>query len=251
MTIRPLFAVANPRDIPVVYQAHQMIRDKFHTEFIYFKYINQEITYPNIRRFFLDRPEFTHLVLASDDIVVTPEQYKKIYEHAERDYPVISAVMNLEDDPVNNKILNITTDKVPSLSRSRRLRIYNWETIDTVEKGVIPVKFSGFPLMFIRRDIIEQIELEGDLKYNKGSMSTQDYAYDLVFCYNCEKLNIPIYADTTVVLRHLKVTAMSHITRKIMVGKKEPKIVFIDSNRTEYDYTIEYNKPISMCIKST
>lgn len=249
--MRPLFAVANPRDIQGVYNAHQQIRDAYHTDFIYFKYIRQEITYPNIRTFFLSRPEFTHLILASDDIVVMPEQFGAMLRHLQRiDYPVISAVMNLEKRSPYNNLLNITTDFVPALSRDPNVRIYNWEHVNTVRKGVIRVKFSGFPLMFIRRDVVEMIPFEGDLKYNQGmdfKVLPIDYSYDLTFCYHCERLEIPIFADTNVILNHLKVTASGHFSKDFVVGKKAPRVVLIDSAGQEHDYTSEYAyKPVDM-----
>ena len=44
------------------------------------RYVGEFLAYKQARRFFLEHKEYTHLVLATDDIVVKPDNIKQLYD---------------------------------------------------------------------------------------------------------------------------------------------------------------------------
>ena len=154
-----------------------------------------------MRLFFLRNPEYTHLVLATDDIVVEPHHVSLIERDLQRlDPPVLSGMMNVDlDDEV---FVNLSMS-LPM--KDRRLRKYSWLTRDDVfvKEDIFQVAFSGFPLMAIRRDVVNKLSFDAD-KVFKGLPPHRGASLDFVFCWYCQEGDIPIMVDKRIDMLHLR-----------------------------------------------
>ena len=61
--------------------------------------------------------------------------------------------------------------------------------------GIVRVLWSGFPCMFIRRDVVEKIEFNNDGKYIEGLDGFSGCCADTSFCYECYENKIRIYVN--------------------------------------------------------
>lgn len=154
--------------------------------------------YQQMRNYFMDHKEYTHLVLATDDIVVLPKHIDMLQDGLELyDYPVLSGMMNV-DEPEPD-MLNLTWE-LPIKDRANRK--YDWLMRDDLPKErYFKVAFSGFPLMAIRRDLIDQYTFMADRVF-EGKGPSRGASLDLVFCYWCQQNNVPIWVDREIEMRH-------------------------------------------------
>lgn len=239
-TIKVLIAIPSPRDIEIVQKAQDTIpSDKLIVKY-YYKYHAMSI----ISNFFADHKEYTHLAIKPDDLVATKEHYEILKEELEKnDHPILGGLCNANMLSGVHK-LGICETQIPSIRRyGRQFRKVDIRELDKIieKQGtkVIQVAFAGLPFMFIRRDILEKIKLEGDGKYNDiPESNTYQYgqSYDVVFCNKLKTAGIPIKIHTDVKMLHLKFSAEAE--RKL-VGIKEPYILLIKDNE-KTDITNEY-----------
>jgi hypothetical protein len=175
----------------------------------------QEYTaYQKIKEYFLSY-KWDYLVLATDDIVVKPEHIIQLEADLTQLKPlVLGGMMNVEEYDYPNGDLAI----------SNELHIWGgmkWFTKKTLpNSNIFQVKFNGFCLMAIRRDIVENFEFTADC-YMRDKNADKAFGanYDLVFCYYCQKNNIPIYVDRRIFMKHLRRSG------KTQLGEKDPSIV--------------------------
>jgi len=154
-----------------------------------------------MRNFFLKNEQYTHLLLATDDIVVKPIHIHQILRNLKTfDYPVLSGLMNVDlDDEV---FVNLTMS-LPM--KNRRLRQYSWMTRRElfVKEDIFQVAFSGFPLMCIRRDIVKRIPFDADRVF-EGKPPENGASLDFVYAWYCEEHNVPVMVDKRIDLLHLR-----------------------------------------------
>lgn len=180
------------------------------------KYYLEYPAYKIMRDYFLDHKEYTHLVLATDDIVVLPEHIEQLQKDLKKeDYPILSGIINVDLD--DEKYINVCLD-MPSKQRSGRK--YKWMTRNILpEWDIFQVDFSGFPLMAIRRDVVEQTEFKCDRIY-QGLPANRGASVDLVFCWECKENRIPIHVDQMIDMVHLRTKG------GIMLGDKTKEVLF-------------------------
>jgi len=165
------------------------------------RHIQEWFAYRDMRKFFLDHTEYTHLVLATDDIVIKPQHIQQLKRDlVQFDYPVVSGIMNVDLD---DKVFVNLSMSLPM--KNRKLRQYCWMTRRElfVKDNVFQVAFSGFPLMSIRRDIVEKVPFDAD-KVFEGKPPTNGASLDFVFCWYCQEKDIPIMVDKRIDLLHLR-----------------------------------------------
>jgi len=183
------------------------------------KLILEYYPYPhphNIARdFFLEHEEYTHLIIQPQDLLVTEEDYHKLFWDVYRhDYPVIGGVCNVERVGLKAGLMNCCI-KCPN--RNRNYRKYDW--IPFGDLGIIKVGFMGMTFPFIKRSVLERHLIEGDFIF-KGCDGKEIYP-DLNFCNGCKELDIPIHVDTDVKMIHYA----NH--KPNLVGKQSCKQLFI------------------------
>lgn len=234
--INILHAIPSPRDnIPqVLHFQKDLPYDRLLP-----KFMREVDAYYLIREYFLEHEEYTHLAIGTDDIIVRPDHILQLANDlAEKDYPVLTGIMNVYQEDVQE--INITPkDQIPSIRWNDRVYrwIYRIDLPSYTHEGkqpIIQVGFSGFPLMVIRRDVMEKIHFANDSSTNNipypmgGSM-------DVHFCHNCYQLNIPIFADTRVDMMHLR---MSGIMR---VDKEAPEVV-LWKGKTKQSFSVDWTQ---------
>ena len=178
------------------------------------RFVHEFKAYEIMKDEFLRRTDYTHMVLATDDIVVRKEHIEQLIEDIEQyDYPVISGMMNVthgEEEHVN------LTWSMPI--KQRQHRQYQWIRRDELpNKDIFEVAFSGFPLMAIKRDIVKDYIFAAD-KVFAGLPPHRGASLDLVFCWYCQENNIPVMADKRINMEHLPKSGEHR------VNKKHPKI---------------------------
>lgn len=227
-----LLAVPSPRDIPEVLNEHPLLPCDIFVP----KYYPEWQAYHHIREYFLSHKEYTHLGIACDDIVVKPQHIKRLVRDLELfDYEVMSGMMNVEEKDL--EVLNITpTTNI--VNPRHEERHYDWlNKKDVIGKGIIKVGFSGFPLMVIRRNVVELIPFDSDGAYN-GSDATSTGSLDVMFCKACHDRNIPIMVDTDVLLLHLR----RHGTSR--VGGVPPTWYFRPKGSSDIYKDVRYKKKL-------
>lgn len=191
-----LLGIPSPRNIPQVLRCwYEMDAD-----FIMPRHYREWSAYQIIRDFFLQEKQYTHLVLAADDLVFTQKNLNILKNDIRiHDYPIISGVCTVDGDW--NRPINIIPDYLPSLNPKERS--FPFIEYSELKENITRVKFAGFPLMAIRRDIVEKIDFDSETKLTGGDPNSIGNI-DLIFCHNCEKLNIPIYVDKRIYMLHMR-----------------------------------------------
>lgn len=210
------------------------------------RYMQEIPAYANARKYFLEH-DYDYLLIATDDIVVLPEHIRLIQEDCENKYPVISGMMNVDQHEymVDDGSLNICYELA---LKDRKLRYYNWIKRNQLpEDDIFQVKFAGFGLTAIRRDIVERIEFAGDGIFKDKGMKF-GASLDFVFCWNCHVMGIDVFVDKRIDMKHLR-TSGEH-----QVGKRKCEIWHNDEliNRCGHsEKRLEYhnNKTYNVCVK--
>jgi hypothetical protein len=209
------------------------------------RYVPEIKAYHWARDYFLDN-DYDYLAIATDDIVVKPEHIEQLQKDIDEiDLPVISGYMNVDEKDYPDGYHNIAYDLA---LQDRKLRYWNWlMPKDLPKSNIFRVKFAGFGLTAIRRDIMEQYTFAGDGYIrdprvaefeqklmdmeNGGLKETPEYddaagqldnilregihmkgaSLDLVFAWDCHWGNIPIYCDKRIKMQHLR----AHGTHRI------------------------------------
>lgn len=244
-----MICVLSPRDIKIVKEGHETFKDVPH---LYLKYWKACQAYKIIEDFFKENTEFSHVVIAPDDLVVFDKHYNALVEDLEKeDFPVLGGICNI--NTLTPKTLAICIDELPSIIRreraSRTGRKYHYAQLDSlpIPEGIIKVKFAGMPFLFIRRDVVEQIGFTGDTIYDPTRKHLEPRVFDLAFCYECDQKNIPIHVDARVKLLHLNGPMdnpkLSKEVETHKVGKEEPKVYFQKDDEIQ-DFSKEYQRLI-------
>ena len=154
------------------------------------------------RDYFLEHKEYDYFVIATDDIIVKPEHIIQLKEDLkEFKFAVISGMMNVDEKDYPDGNLNICSCLA---LRDKKLRHYDWLDLTRLPKDdIFQVKFSGFPLMAIRRDIVEMFPFATDSIF-KGKGMQFGASLDFVFCWYCHEYGIPIYVDKRIFMHHLR-----------------------------------------------
>lgn len=212
--IIPLIASASPRDIPEFLDSiFPLMDDK-----AFAKYCEEFMAYKLIRKFFMEYKRYTHLVIVPDDLVIDKETYEKLRTTVEvnRDrYPVLAGTCNHN---WHDKDHLITCRQLPTVGPEN----YHWMSVEEADKCVADgnpiqqVGFDGFACTFIRRDVIEQIEIEGFKK---------QMAFDMQFATDCKDKGIPIHVDLSTRFLHLGSRKGSMKFEDWGVGFKQPRFI--------------------------
>jgi hypothetical protein len=218
--VNPLIARPSPRDIPVVTQGSRTIP----YDHIWVKYAYSTRAYSAMEAYFRQHEEYTHLVICPDDLIVKGEHIEALKQVLEEhDYPVLAGISNIT--PAMPGFISTCRYKLPTPFRPGRVYELMTDEEAAEANGVIEVKWTGWPAGFIARRVFDKIHLESDNALNKSPEREMGQAFDLMFCWNCEKHEIPIYVDTRVRMLHLKGMPEYKDFLTIQVNKKKPYIL--------------------------
>ncbi len=187
-------------DIDIVNNYTKFIAcDQYHV-----RYQKEYPAYIKMREFFLEHTEYDYMVLASDDILVTPEHIEILKKTLnKKKYKIVSGLMNVDSPEWNkpNGRINITLD-LPKKNMSER----SWNFIlrkEIPSSRYFKCGYSGFPLMAIHRDVVEKFVFDTTGVWDSRGVAG-GYNIDLVFCWRCHEAGIPIWVDSKIDMFHLR-----------------------------------------------
>jgi hypothetical protein len=208
--MKPLLVIFRPRNIQMFEEAIVKIKaDKLHIN-----YFPQHIAYPLARIEFLKREEYTHFVLITDDLIVTPKDYDTLLNECE-DYDVISGWGNNWLYGPWADYSSVSFSMPPYPPSGGTIEGYNFasiETLEAIKETIISVPHQGTMLSFLKREIVERIPFRHDC----------GCCVDALLSHDLHDAGIKQFVDLRVRMLHLKDSAIP-VT---LVGKKPSEIVF-------------------------
>ncbi len=209
---RPLIVVFRPRNITMFEQAIKEIEgDKLNIN-----YFPQHIAYPLARIEFLKREEYTHFVLLTDDLIVTPKDYETLKDECEN-YDVISGWGNNWLYGPWAEYSSVSFTMPPNPPSGGTIEDYNFATIKDLEAifvndPILEVPHQGTMLTFLKREVVEKIPFRHDCGCCVDALLSHDLA----------NAKIKQYVDLRVRMLHLKTSAIPDT----LIGKRPSQIVY-------------------------
>ena len=171
---------------------------------------NEVEAYNNCRDYFLSHPEYTHLAILPDDLLVDLKHVDRLVEDLEKyDYDVLSGISNFSMESKNffnhmTCIDYLNYGAVDQLAKTARFDYFKQvmtredyvklkEKLADKPDRIIRVALSNFPLTIAKRHVIEKIEFGMSLM-----------GVDTVFFQSCINKGIATYADLDVEMLHIK-----------------------------------------------
>lgn len=201
MKPNPLIGLPSPRDIPEFLEAFAKVKcHKF-----WAKYYTEQVAYEHIRDYFLANTEYTHLIILPDDEIITQAHLDKLMSEIEKnDYPILCGVMMVNRESIFDGQTNISTTTLPPIDRGRRIydlmTLKEWESYPE-PKPVVKIAYQGFPMLVIRRDVVEKIPFRDDRSHR--ATATVGCCVDLMFCLDATAAGYEMYADLSVFVTHM------------------------------------------------
>jgi len=236
--INPILIIRSPRDLPEVQKCFDNLKQ---VDKLWIKYYNDVEAHKIAREWVALHPEYTHIILISDDVYVPEDALNLLLDDiCTYDFPAISGCSNMCntykvgnntmcsycEKQIEHPIINVILDPFPYLDalgiRSRCVYLgsfpenYKFLTSSFREKNqkIFQCFFQGHSLCAIRRDIFEE---HGCKSYIMPYYNSDDFAFAVDLAENC----IPQFADLRVYIPH---DARFH--KDLFVGKKEPILIF-------------------------
>jgi len=225
--------IMSPRDFPITWYWIDQIDflDK-----LIIKYHLHHEAHEIAQKFFKEHKEYTHFLIATDDVIYTPSHVKLlIKDYLEYKYPVISCYCNWEwwNDWVNITDKDMRREKVISPYQYRFYKLKDLLRLIEAKKVPFPLKkvfFMGLPLTLIERKVVEEVGFK-PYKYITdtalGLLARRGIMFDLQFSIECANRNIPIYVDLRCLLVHFGDTR-----RFINLRGKKKYVKFIKKKRS-------------------
>jgi len=220
--MKPLMVIFRPRNIPRFEEAISKIKvDKLNIN-----YYPQHIAYPLARIEFLKRKEYTHFVLMTDDLIITPRDYELLKKDAEK-YDVVSGWANNWLKGYWADYSSVSFKLPPDPPGLGTIEDYDFSRIITLQilreanpnHPVIPVLHQGTMATFLKREIIERIPFRHDC----------GCCVDALLSTDLHKAGIKQYVDLRVRMLHLKTSDVPN-GQDLLVGKKPSEIIFEPAN---------------------
>jgi len=188
----------------------EMWNEKLPCDKLIIRFTSEYKAYKRAREFFMEHKEYTHLVIATDDIVVQPKHIELMQMRLEnKDPPVFSGMMNVNQNDVEDRNICHTIGM-----KERRLRKYEWIKKSDITERYMNVEFAGFGLTAIRRDIVDGYPIFSADKVFQGEPPHRGASLDFVFCWHCKENNIPIAIDTKIDMKHLRKSGTHRVNTK-------------------------------------
>jgi len=245
---KPLLVSPSPRDISQVLLAHRSLD----ADMLYAKYLTERNAYPLLKDYFLKHPEYTHMIICPDDLVILPKDLVQLaVDIYNNDYPIISGICNVDLD-ITKDFYSIT-ENIPHPvrplmpkegERKWGWRWYSWYNDISIKREqelqkqeIIQVWHSGFALQALRRDVVEQIDFVTDSEAN-NIQNWESAGTDVMFSNSCALSGIPIFADPRIKMLHLRKSGKVEITlgdgelRFYPNGSKDYSLVPIEPRKT-------------------
>ncbi len=191
-----LLGMPSPRNIKIVNDNWEKINE----DQIIVKHYREWSAYQEIRNYFLEHKEYTHLAICPDDLIITQKDIDILKNDLlEFDYPVLCGISNVNMN--ETEMIVVIIDSIPTLEKSTRS--FNFDHFEDLKEDITQVLHAGFPLQIIKRSIVNMIDFDSDSKLNGGDPDIIGNL-DLIFSHRCKELNIPIHCDRRARMIHLR-----------------------------------------------
>lgn len=244
MNVKPLICIPSPRNIKVVKDNIDDLKeyDKLWMKF----HFKEGETYRILRNYFLEHKEYTHLVILPDDLLVPKATFEKLVSDLQKkDYPVLSGICNHNCTKFANYIIDVAIDYnhksgVEYLLQNEIPNANHYLKAGEM-KGIRKVAFAGFPLTFIRRDIVEKIPFVAERRGVDCDFSVKLLIekVDQYVDFDARSLHLKGIEDCEDISTLMEFQFEHSINAKVNFKKQvESKLIFeSEGNSTEIDYT--------------
>jgi len=236
--IKPLLIVFTPRDFPL---AKNWLMNITYIDKLFICYYKTDDAH-RIAREFVEDKDYTHIIIATDDILATPIHPMYLIDDVIKyDFPVISGWCNYN---FTRDWSAITLSKPWYVARGMKIISagqYGFTPMSSmvtypyskIKKGnieyngvklpwyIIKVWFNGNPLTMIRRDIWDKVPFR-PYSQSVDRFGRRGAMYDLQFAIDLDKHNIPHYTDLRCFLLHF-----GNTVKYLKLKSCKPKTVFI------------------------
>jgi hypothetical protein len=203
-----LLAITQGRDIPQFLEATAKIKgyDK-----LWVKYYPAYMAYKIIKSFFLDHPEYSHLALLADDLIVKQQDIDQLWYDVNKingpgsmfQHCVLSGCCNV-DLTTWKDYLNVSFELPIRSSYGRRYDFMRKDDPIAVEKrGCVQVGFCGTALIVIPRQYVSKLSFDNDAKWS-GLSEEMGCCQDVIMCNDLHDLGVKMFVDFRVNMLHLK-----------------------------------------------
>jgi hypothetical protein len=221
--MNPIIFIPSPRDRPEFLEATA----KINCDKLWIKYYNQDDAYRIAREWFLTNKQYTHLVILPDDLIVTQNDFDVLCEDA-NNFNVVSGWCRntirliedwkgppeTEETADSNISINSLPPDPPYTSTYNR---YHFTSIKEIQEKIsygitfVRVKFSGFPLQFISRVVVEQVPFR----------TSEGCCVDSCFALDLASAGIKQFVNLLVRTTHIQTK-----NSELKVNKEKPDIIF-------------------------
>ena len=241
-TINLLILNPSPRNIKIFEAKLRKLNTKYDILRIKNDF-DEKHAYNSGREWFLSHPEYTHLAILPDDLLVDVKHVDKLIEDLEEfDYDVLSGISNFAMSTANffKNMTAIEWTKYEAVDQIKKTGRFDYfkhimsrdryhkikEEMKNKPNRIIRVAISHFPFTIMKRHVVEKITFGANLM-----------GVDTVFFQDCIKNNIATYADLDVELWHIKgVEDNKQMTNSIIMSYDRSistKVHYIESNKPE------------------
>jgi hypothetical protein len=166
--------------------------NKLHYDRLYAKYYPEAVAYKELQAYFLAHPEYTHMVVLPDDLIVRPEDFEQLKADVEQyDYPALAGICHIHYHEKDTFICGPSLNGGPTYFTRETLG----QEVRKQGSHIIRVEFEGFACTFIKRDVL--------VKYPDSIKGMPVGSFDWGFSHSCYWNKVPIHVDTSVYLVHL------------------------------------------------
>lgn len=187
------------------------------------------------RTFFIEHPEYTHLLFIAEDVLVTPDMIDLLIDDQKTtDYKVISGYLNIA---FTSDLMSLSTTDLTK-HPIRTTNDYHFHTLKQCLNNqslnpIIPVFFQGLGLTIIDRSVIEKTTFKPYTKiyewtrFKQFGMKIPNFGvmFDLQFALELSKLGILQFVDLRLLMLHFGVTI-----DMIKLQGKPRTVTFIDQD---------------------
>lgn len=187
--MNPLLFCPSPRNIPEVIESWKNIPyDKFIV-----KNKLERRAYREGREYFLDHPEYTHIVICPDDMIVDYDSFVKMEKIIkQKNLDNLAGLSNIDETQVN-----LFSCK-PLGTDPTQTGCGTYFSKDSLPKDeVFEVGFTGFACQWIERKLVERLSFDGACNNNEGCM-------DLKFTYEMQTLKRKQYVCNGTFFYHMR-----------------------------------------------
>lgn len=200
--MNPIIIIFSPRDIPIAIQKINEIKgyDKFWIKYYY----PVQHACAEANKFIFSHPEYTHIILYIDDLIVEPHHIQTLIDAVEKyNFPVLAGYSNFDNDDMSH-LTTICLEPVQIEIKGRTWPVISFDEVKKIKKRFLKVKWNGITIPVIKREVLEKIGgFEDDARLNNLPYATGDSS-DVAFCYELNRNKIPIYVDLSVRVQHLR-----------------------------------------------